>query len=68
MRLIICTQRKFNDLNKKANRLLKCDKWCNPIIHPDTKEIGFTVKDRVLPILKGETIVDLTSDWTSDEL
>ena len=65
MRIINCKkdQGKFDSLNESASKFLGCDRWCNPIVHPVTKEIAFTVKDRILPCLDGEEIIELTKDW-----
>lgn len=70
---IICTSEKFESLNETATAYVRSefdsviDTWCNKLIHKDGR-IAFTVKDRILPILKGEEIVTLTSDWFPNEL
>lgn len=74
----IADKTKFNDLNSRALQHIKdtynsdADKWCNPIIHPVSGDIAFTVEDKILPCLtdaeKAE-IIELTSDWfPKDEL
>lgn len=68
---IICNKETFDALNEKA--LKYCleqggimERWCNPVIHPKTKEMAFIVEKRILPCLttaeKNETI-ELTEDW-----
>ena len=81
MKAISCKQNqaKFDALNSKAldcleneekkilnSTGLKSERWCNPIIHPVSKDIAFIIKDRILPALtsaeKAE-IIELTDDW-----
>jgi len=69
---IVVTQKKFADLNKKCQdyclknvKKYSAQKWSNKIVHPKTKEIALPVDRRVLPILKGEKLIELTKDWFS---
>ena len=75
MRAIVVTQERFNELNQECQEYCAEDipgysanNWCNEIIHPDTGQIAFTVKDKVLPVLGGEEIVELTEDWFNVEV
>ena len=69
MRVIIVTQSKFNNLNKRVKKYCedaygsKMDQWCEEIIHPKDGRIAFTVTDQILGCLVGEKIVELTEDW-----
>ena len=75
MKAINCQldQAKFDALNSKAISFLKevdtnlnSDVWCNPVIHPTSGDIAFTIKDRILPALTASEqaeIVVLTEDW-----
>ena len=70
---------KFDALNSKVLKYLKAEeaktlnskglkavRWCNPIIHPKTKDLVFTVKDRILPAVTSaekKEIFELKSDW-----
>ena len=50
-------------LNSKG---LKAVRWCDPVIHPVTKDLVFTVKDRILPALASTErgkIFNLPKDW-----
>lgn len=66
---IICNQARFDELNALALSYVQAEfgckskKWCNILIHPVDGRIALTVKDRILPILTGETIIELTPDW-----
>ena len=74
MKAINCKrdQAKFDALNKKVLKYLKNtfdskgDKWCDPIVHPITGNIAFTVEERMLKALtqsENNTIFELTNDW-----
>lgn len=57
---------KVEEAKTPNSKGLKAVRWCNPIIHPKTKEIAFTVKDRILPCLTSaekKEIIELTKDW-----
>jgi len=78
MKGIKCTQSKFNALNLKVFDYLenkvsgfKAERWCNPVIHPTTGDIVFTVEDRILPALtqsERDSVFELTDDWFKDEI
>lgn len=57
---------KVEEAKTPNSKGLKAVRWCNPIIHPKTKEIAFTVKDRILPILTStekSKAANLSKDW-----
>lgn len=68
MKIINCKldKKKFKTLFDKVNKYYGFTNWCNPIIHPDTKDIGFIVKDRILEALSSsekKEAIEATSDW-----
>ena len=50
---------------KERDENLNAERWCNPVIHPVTKNLLLTVKDRILDILtvdEKKEIIELTDD------
>ncbi len=71
MKIIPCTKAEFEALNAKALEEFRrrgghAERWCNPIIHPETGEYGFTVEEKIESVLETHEKskkIDLTEDW-----
>jgi len=67
---------KFDDLNQRALDYIITqgetgEVWTTPIIHPDTGDIGFRVKERIEAILTPEEaaeVFDAPDDWIDTEI
>lgn len=71
MKIIPCTKEDFEAMNAKALEEFRknggqAERWCNPIIHPETGEYGFTVEEKIEACLEQQEKskkIDIPEDW-----